>query len=95
MIAGMLAGFGLAVYYIATRYPFFQAGLGLNPADWAPWFGIEPISSGVFAVPVGFATMIIVSLCTPKPPPETAALVDFVRMPEAPGREHLHVSRNR
>jgi cation/acetate symporter len=83
-IAGMLTGFGLASYYIATRYPFFQAGLGLVPAHWAPWFGIEPISSGVFAIPVAFAVMVVVSLCTPKPSSETDALVDFVRMPAPP-----------
>lgn len=95
-IAGMLTGFGVAAYYIATRYPFFQAALGLNPEDWAPWFGIEPISSGVFAVPLAFAAMIVFSLCTPKPPPETAELVDFLRMP-GPGaaREGLPAGRNR
>ncbi len=84
-IAGMLTGFGMAVYYIATRYPFFQAGLGLDPEHWAPWFGIEPISAGVFAVPVGFAVMIGLSLCTAKPPPEADALVDFLRMPDGAG----------
>jgi cation/acetate symporter len=94
-IAGMLTGFGMAAYYIATRYPFFQAELGLDPQDWAPWFGIEPISSGVFAIPLGFAAMIFVSLCTPRPPPETDALVDFVRMPDPPGLENLALTQNR
>jgi cation/acetate symporter len=80
-IAGMTSGFGMAAYYIATRYPFFQASLNLDPDHWTPWFGIEPISSGVFAVPLGFATMIVVSLCTPRPPPESDRLVDFLRTP--------------
>jgi cation/acetate symporter len=94
-IAGMLTGFGVAAYYIATRYPFFQAALGLDPEAWAPWLGIEPISSGVFAVPLGFAAMILVSLCTPKPPPETDALVDYVRMPDPRPREGPRATPNR
>jgi cation/acetate symporter len=94
-IAGMLTGFGVAAYYIATRYPFFQARLGLDAADWPPWFGIEPISSGVFAVPLGFAAMIAVSLCTPKPPPETDALVEFLRMPDARSGAAMPSRRNR
>jgi cation/acetate symporter len=80
-IAGMLTGFAVCAYYIGTRYPFFQAALKLAPQDYAPWFGIEPISSGVFAVPLGFAASIAVSLLTPRPDAQSDDLVDFVRMP--------------
>jgi len=80
-IAGMLTGFGVCAYYIATRYPFFQAKLGLAPEDWAPWFGIEPISAGVFAVPLGVVAIVIGSLVTPRPDAQSDALVDFLRMP--------------
>jgi cation/acetate symporter len=83
-VAGMLAGFGLCAYYIGTRYPFFQMAFHLSPADWPLWFGIEPISSGVFAVPLGFAAMIAGSLLTAPPPEECSKFVDFVRMPEEP-----------
>ena len=81
-IAGMLTGFGVCLYYIATRYPFFQTALGLDPSDWRLWFGIEPISSGVFAIPIGFAALIAVSLFTRVPGAQSDAFVDFVRAPE-------------
>ncbi len=94
-IAGMLTGFGVCAYYIATRYPFFQAALGLAAGDWQPWFGIEPISAGVFAVPLGFFALIVVSLLTPRPGKDAEDFVDFVRMPEAPREENRAVQQNR
>lgn len=94
-ISGMLAGFGVCAYYIATRYSFFQVQLGLAPADWPPWFGIEPISAGIFAVPVGFATMIAVSFVTPRAGPESDALVEYVRMPGNPGPAGIAPPPNR
>lgn len=81
-IAGMLAGFGLATYYIATRYPAFQAALGLDSDNWPTWFGVDPISAGIFAVPLGFAVTIGVSLLTPKPTAESNAFVAFLREPQ-------------
>jgi cation/acetate symporter len=84
-IAGMLAGFAVCAYYIATRYPFFQAGMGLNPAAWPPWFGIDAISSGVFGVPVGAMVLVGVSLATAPPDAKAGALVDYLRS-SPPGR---------
>ena len=43
------------------------------------WWGIEPISAGVFGVPVGFAVMVAVSLVTRRPPLRVQALVEQVR----------------
>jgi cation/acetate symporter len=58
--AGMLAGLGLTLYYLAVNTPNFRAWLGLEgPA--ALWFGIQPISAGVFGVPLGFAVTWAVS----------------------------------
>jgi cation/acetate symporter len=45
------------------------------------WFGILPISAGVFGVPLGFAVIIIVSLFTPAPDKQTQELVEHVRYP--------------
>jgi cation/acetate symporter len=42
---------------------------------------IQPISAGVFGVPVGFAVIIVVSWFTRRPPPEVMDLVDHVRYP--------------
>ncbi len=94
-IAGMLTGFAVCSYYIATRYPFFQAMLGLVAEDWPPWFGIEPISAGVFAVPLGFAAIVIGSLLTARPDPQSDQFVDFVRLPEASGAEYPAADGNR
>ena len=94
-IAGMLTGFGVGLYYIATRFPFLQAALGLEPADWPLWFGIEPISSGIFAVPLGFAALILVSLVTGRPGEESDAVVDFVRSPEFSGDGKRGAKRKR
>ncbi len=94
-IAGMLTGFGVCAYYIATRYPFFQAALGLTPVDWPLWFGIEPISAGVFAVPLGFAAIVIASLATPRPDAASDAFVERLRMPDPLAVEGKGLVRNR
>jgi cation/acetate symporter len=45
------------------------------------WWGILPISAGLFGVPLGFAVIIIVSLLTKAPSAETQELVEHVRYP--------------
>jgi cation/acetate symporter len=47
----------------------------------ALWFGIQPISAGVFGVPLGFAVMAVVSLLTGPPDARGMALVDRLRAP--------------
>ncbi len=74
-VTGMLAGCGLTLFYVLHTHPFF----GGSPAN--AWFGINPISAGVFGVPLGFAVTILVSLCTPAPSTEIQDLVDYVRYP--------------
>ena len=49
------------------------------------WWGIEPISAGVFGVPVGFAVVILVSLFTRHPTREVQALVERIRYPRVDG----------
>jgi cation/acetate symporter len=82
-VAGMLAGLGICLYYMVNTYPFFTAMFGLTPIPL--WFGLAPISSGMFGVPVGFAVTIIVSLITPAPDQSTQELVDHVRYPNLEG----------
>lgn len=78
--AGMLAGLGLTVYYVATTQPWLRSLFGLDgPVQL--WWGIEPISAGVFGVPLGFAVILLVSWLTPPPPPEAQALVERLRSP--------------
>jgi cation/acetate symporter len=73
-ILGMIAGLGICAYYMYHTYPFF----GVN----APlWFGIKPISAGIWGIPLGFIVIIVVSLLTPQPSKEVQELVDHVRYP--------------
>lgn len=80
-VAGMLAGLALTLYYVTATHSFF--GGSMDNA----WFGINPIAAGVFGVPLGFLTIVLVSLLTPEPPQEIQDLVDFVRYPQLPGAE--------
>lgn len=77
-VAGMMTGLGVCVYYIVSTYPFFTQITGFAGPS---WLGIEPISSGVFGVPAGFATAIVVSLLDRRPDAYTNALVDYIRHP--------------
>ena len=76
-ISGMIAGLGITLLYIVRTHPFFGGGLG------NAWFGIHPISCGVFGVPTGFLVIVVVSLLTPPPSAAVLALVDKVRLPDA------------
>ena len=78
-IVGMLAGLGLCMYYMVQTYPFF-GGVAANQ-----WFNMAPISAGVFGVPMGIITIIIVSLLTPEPSKAVQELVDHVRYPHLKG----------
>ena len=77
-VAGMVAGLAVCLYYIVSTYPFFTQLTGFTGAR---WFGIEPISAGVFGVPAGFVAAIVVSLVDRKPDAYTRALVDYIRHP--------------
>jgi cation/acetate symporter len=73
-VVGMLGGLGMCMYYMLITYPFF----GIN----APlWWGINPISAGIFGLAVGFAGVILGSLLTPPPDKTVRELVDHVRYP--------------
>jgi cation/acetate symporter len=81
-IIGMVAGLGVCMYYMARTYPFFT-NMGVPKMDL--WFGLNPISAGLFGLPVGLATIIIVSLLTPQPDRETQEFVEHVRYPNLRG----------
>jgi cation/acetate symporter len=80
---GMIAGLGTTFFYMATTQPWLRGMFGVtSPVADNIWWGIQPISAGLFGVPVGFAVIIIVSLLTPPPAQETQELVEHVRYPE-------------
>ena len=79
---GMIAGLGITFYYMATTQPWLRGMFGVtSPIADNIWWGIQPISAGLFGVPLGFAVIIIVSLLTPAPGKETQELVEHVRYP--------------
>jgi cation/acetate symporter len=80
-LAGMIVGIGVCAWYMGTRYEFFQRVFGLEAAAWPLWFGIQPISSGVFGMPVGLLTLVVVSLITPTTDAATRRFVDNIRFP--------------
>jgi cation/acetate symporter len=76
-VAGMLAGLGVTVWYLAVNAPPFRSFFGMPPGQ-DLWFGIQPVSAGVFGVPVGLAAVVIVSLLLPPvsaPAPAASAAV--------------------
>ena len=65
-VAGMLTGLGVTIYYMAINLPAVRATLGL--AGDGLWWGIQPVSAGVFGVAAGFVIAAVLSLVTrPEP----------------------------
>ncbi len=84
--AGMLAGLGLTLYYMATTYPGLRTFFGVgSPIADNTWWGILPISSGVFGVALGFVVIVVVSLLTQAPSAALNALVEDLRYPKSAG----------
>ncbi len=81
-ITGMAAGLGVCIYYMMRTYPFFT-NMGVPKMDL--WFGLNPVSAGMFGLPVGLLTIIVVSMLTSPPPRETQELVEHVRYPNLLG----------
>ena len=81
---GMIAGFGVTFWYMITTQVWLREVFFGIPRS-APvenlWWEIQPISAGVFGVPVGFLVTILFSLVTPKPSRQTQELVQAVRYP--------------
>jgi cation/acetate symporter len=77
---GMAAGLGITFYYMVTTQPWLRGVFGVtSPIEL--WWGIQPISAGLFGVPVGFAIIILLSLVTPAPSRKVQELVEHVRYP--------------
>ena len=85
-VVGMIGGLGITFYYMVMTQPWLRGVFGVtSPVEL--WYGIQPISAGVFGVPVGFALIILVSLVTPAPRKDIQDLVDHVRYPTLRGEK--------
>ncbi len=81
-VAAMVGGVAVTLYYMATTQPWLRSVFGVTQpiADYM-WFGIEPISAGIFGLPVALLLMIVVSIFTPAPDAASDAFVDSIRYP--------------
>ncbi len=85
-VAGMVLGLGTTFYYMVTTQPWMRGLFNVtSPIADNIWWGISPIAAGVFGVPLGFATIILVSLVTPAPTARVQDLVEHVRYPSLKG----------
>jgi cation/acetate symporter len=81
---GMVSGLAVTGYYMIMTQPWLRGVFNVtSPVEL--WWGIQPISAGIFGVPVGFAVLILVSLVTPAPKKEIQELIDHVRYPTLRG----------
>ncbi|AOW14072.1 cation acetate symporter [Hydrogenophaga crassostreae] len=77
---GMICGLAITFYYMVTTQPWLRDIFGVTrPVEL--WWGIQPISAGVFGVPLGFAVIVLISWITPAPGREVEELVEHVRYP--------------
>lgn len=74
-LAGMIIGFAVCVYYMIHTHPIFGGSTEEQ------WFHIAPASAGIFGVPAGMLTLIVVSMLTPPPDARVRALIDHIRRP--------------
>jgi cation/acetate symporter len=66
---GMLAGLGLTIYYMAINAVPVRAALGLSGSGL--WWGIQPVSAGLFGVMGGVLVTVLVSLLSRPQPQES------------------------
>jgi len=61
-VGGMLAGLGVTLYYMGANLPVVRAALQLQGDGL--WWGIQPVSAGVFGVAAGLVVALVLSLLT-------------------------------
>jgi cation/acetate symporter len=61
-VAGMLTGLGVTVFYMVINIEILRTALGMTNAGL--WWGIQPVSAGVFGVTAGLLATVLVSLAT-------------------------------
>ncbi len=88
-IAGMVAGLGITVYYIARFKLGWIGSPETSGADnW--WFGISPEGFGTIGMLLNFIVAIVVSRFTSAPPKEVQDIVDNIRIPSGAGEALDH-----
>ena len=81
-ISGITVGLLVTTYYMITTQPWLRGVFGVE-GPISLWWGIEPISAGVFGVPAGCLALVTVSLLTPPPAVAIQRMVESWRYPRA------------
>jgi cation/acetate symporter len=58
-VSAMITGLCVTIYYMARNQPSFRRAWGLEGDGL--WFGIAPVSAGVFGVAAGFVVIVVIS----------------------------------
>ncbi|MEM6895663.1 MAG: sodium:solute symporter family protein [Bacteroidota bacterium] len=83
-IAGMVAGLGITIYYIARfKLGWIGSPETSGPDNW--WFGISPEGFGTIGMIINFIISIAISQFTPEPPEEVQEIVENIRIPSGAG----------
>ena len=79
-VFGMGSGLAITLYYLIRNESWLRSLFGVSAAP-DLWFGIQPISAGVFGVPTGFLMYAMVSLMTQAPSDAQRRFVRRLRYP--------------
>jgi len=86
VIAGMLAGIGITMFYVfAHKGIFFIKGTAFAPGLSKAFFGISPNAFGAVGALINFVVAFIVKGMTKPVPPEVEEMVEDVRVPKGAG----------
>ena len=77
VILGMLSGLGLTMFYMVLNAPGFRHFFQMDPFS-GLWWGIQPMSAGVFGVPLGFVVIALGTWMIPKRWVEPAAQIQVL-----------------
>jgi len=79
-VLGMGSGLAITLYYLIRNESWLRSLFGVSVAP-DLWFGIQPVSAGVFGVPTGFLVCIVISLITQAPSDAQRRFVRRLRYP--------------
>jgi len=68
----MLAGLTVTIAYMVLNAPAFRHFWAMDPSE-GLWWGVQPISAGIFGVPAGFAAIALMVLARRCWPPTAQA----------------------
>ncbi|MBC7480875.1 MAG: cation acetate symporter [Rhizobacter sp.] len=79
-VLGMASGLAITLYYLIRNESWLRSLFGVSAAPHL-WFGIQPVSAGVFGVPTGFLVCVVISLITQAPSDAQRRFVRRLRYP--------------